>query len=157
MDPTLIERSGLSEAELRELIEIFSLVDVDHGGTISKDELATLMKTLGLRVSKVELDTMVNEIDAAGTGEIDFECRIRDELVGLPCSQGFKSLSICAGYVAQGTDVDDSGGSPKGLQDVGNQTSFNQRYVAYFNHITVLTKTIRCMMELLPWMGWLRY
>ncbi|KAI9098220.1 hypothetical protein DFS34DRAFT_103394 [Phlyctochytrium arcticum] len=73
VDPTLIERSGLSESELRELIEIFSLVDVDHGGTISKDELATLMKTLGLRVSKVELDTMVNEIDAAGTGEIDFE------------------------------------------------------------------------------------
>ncbi|KND00937.1 uncharacterized protein SPPG_04038 [Spizellomyces punctatus DAOM BR117] len=73
VDPTLIERTGLSAAELQELVEIFSLVDVDHGGTISKDELATLMKTLGLRVSKVELDTMVNEIDAAGTGEIDFE------------------------------------------------------------------------------------
>ncbi|KAI8817132.1 uncharacterized protein EV422DRAFT_500409, partial [Fimicolochytrium jonesii] len=63
----------IPESELRELVEIFSLVDVDHGGTISKDELATLMKTLGLRVSQVELDTMVNEIDVAGTGEIDFE------------------------------------------------------------------------------------
>ncbi|KAJ3167576.1 Calmodulin-3 [Geranomyces variabilis] len=73
VDPSLITRSGLSESEVRELVEIFSLVDVDHGGTISKDELATLMKTLGLRVSKVELDTMVNEIDVAGTGEIDFE------------------------------------------------------------------------------------
>ncbi|KAI8917568.1 hypothetical protein PhCBS80983_g02713 [Powellomyces hirtus] len=73
VDPSLISRSGLSESEVRELVEIFSLVDVDHGGTISKDELATLMKTLGLRVSQVELDTMVNEIDVAGTGEIDFE------------------------------------------------------------------------------------
>ncbi|KAJ3156177.1 Calmodulin-3 [Geranomyces michiganensis] len=73
VDASLIARSGLSESEVRELVEIFSLVDVDHGGTISKDELATLMKTLGLRVSKVELDTMVNEIDVAGTGEIDFE------------------------------------------------------------------------------------
>ncbi|KAI8995934.1 hypothetical protein BC832DRAFT_309688 [Gaertneriomyces semiglobifer] len=73
VDPALIASSGLSEAEVRELVEIFSLVDVDHGGTISKDELAALMKTLGLRVSKVELETMVNEIDKAGTGEIDFE------------------------------------------------------------------------------------
>ncbi|KAJ3046380.1 Calmodulin-3 [Rhizophlyctis rosea] len=55
------------------MVEIFSLVDVDHGGTISKDELAQLMKTLGLRASKVELETMVNEIDVGGTGEIDFE------------------------------------------------------------------------------------
>ncbi|KAJ3296362.1 Calmodulin-3 [Borealophlyctis nickersoniae] len=73
VDPTLSARTGISEAELQELVEIFSLVDIDHGGTISKDELAQLMKTLGLRVSQVELATMVNEIDVAGTGEIDFE------------------------------------------------------------------------------------
>ncbi|KAI8811374.1 hypothetical protein BJ742DRAFT_139792 [Cladochytrium replicatum] len=59
--------------ELQELKEIFALVDKDHGGTISKEELAILMKTLGLRASKVELETMMNEIDIHGTGEIDFE------------------------------------------------------------------------------------
>ncbi|RKO93216.1 hypothetical protein BDK51DRAFT_2152, partial [Blyttiomyces helicus] len=64
--------SGMTADELHEFMEIFSLVDVDHGGTISKDELATLMKTLGLRASEVEIETMVNEIDVQGTGEIDF-------------------------------------------------------------------------------------
>ncbi|KAI8846846.1 hypothetical protein BC829DRAFT_255206 [Chytridium lagenaria] len=73
IDPGLKDRTGLKEEELRELIEIFSLVDVDHGGTISTDELATLMKTLGLKASQDELDAIVKELDTSGTGEIDFE------------------------------------------------------------------------------------
>jgi Ca2+-binding EF-hand superfamily protein len=50
-----MQRTGLSVQQLQELIEIFSLVDIDHGGTISTDELATLMKTLGLSTNKVGL------------------------------------------------------------------------------------------------------
>ncbi|KAJ3017796.1 Calmodulin-3 [Thoreauomyces humboldtii] len=99
--PSLILRSGLSESEVRELVEIFSLVDVDHGGTISKDELATLMKTLGLRVSKVELDTMVNEIDVAGTGEIDFESfvlamsrKVQTTVTGDDIRKAFKTFDM---------------------------------------------------------------
>ncbi|KAJ3190984.1 hypothetical protein HK101_008188 [Irineochytrium annulatum] len=73
IDPTLKDRTGLREEELRELIEIFSLVDVDHGGTISTDELETLMKTVGLKASQDELEIIVKELDTEGTGEIDFE------------------------------------------------------------------------------------
>ncbi|KAJ3123618.1 Calmodulin-3 [Nowakowskiella sp. JEL0407] len=73
ISPGLLESSGLNLAELQELKEIFSLVDKDHGGTISKEELGILMNTMGLRASKVELETMMNEIDVHGTGEIDFE------------------------------------------------------------------------------------
>eukprot|EP00741_Cyanophora_paradoxa_P005884 tig00000113_g5702.t1 len=64
---------GLSEQEIAEFREIFNLVDVDHGGSISKEELGQLMHTLGLRPSQEELDAMVAEIDQDGNGEIDFD------------------------------------------------------------------------------------
>jgi calmodulin len=63
----------LSAEELAEFREIFNLVDLDKGGTISKDELKQLMHTLGLRPSQEELNAMVDEIDADGNGEIDFD------------------------------------------------------------------------------------
>jgi calmodulin len=47
------KETGLSPTEFRELQEIFSLVDKDGGGTISKDELELLMRTLGLRPTEV--------------------------------------------------------------------------------------------------------
>ncbi|KAJ1555283.1 Calmodulin-3 [Cladochytrium tenue] len=73
IDPTLIERTGLNVEQLQELIEIFQLVDIDHGGTISTDELEALMKTVGLRATQSELNAMVKELDHEDTGEIDFE------------------------------------------------------------------------------------
>ena len=63
----------LTAEELAEFREIFNLVDLDKGGTISKDELKQLMHTLGLRPSQEELNAMVDEIDADGNGEIDFD------------------------------------------------------------------------------------
>lgn len=48
-------------------------VDLDKGGTISKDELGQLMNTLGLKPTQEELNAMVAEIDADGSGEIDFD------------------------------------------------------------------------------------
>ena len=39
----------LTAEELAEFREIFNLVDLDKGGTISKDELKQLMQTLGLK------------------------------------------------------------------------------------------------------------
>ncbi|KAJ3401537.1 hypothetical protein HDU80_005924 [Chytriomyces hyalinus] len=73
IDPSLMERTGLNSVQLQELIEIFSLVDVDHGGTISTDELGVLMNTLGLHTTQMELEAMVKELDSENTGEIDFE------------------------------------------------------------------------------------
>jgi Ca2+-binding EF-hand superfamily protein len=62
--PELISSSGLSTAELQELLEIFQLVDLDHGGTISTEELGTLMSTMGIRSSKEETENMLNEVKA---------------------------------------------------------------------------------------------
>lgn len=43
-----------AENNLVELEKIFRLVDKDHGGTISQDELSELMDTLGVKVSVVK-------------------------------------------------------------------------------------------------------
>ncbi len=67
------QHAHLTKEELREFREIFNLVDVDGGGTISKEELKTLMATLGFRPSEAELSHMVAEIDVDGDGEIDFD------------------------------------------------------------------------------------
>jgi calmodulin len=67
----------LTDEELAEFREIFNLVDLDKGGTISKDELKQLMNTLGLKPSQEELNAMVDEIDADGNGEIDFDGALR--------------------------------------------------------------------------------
>ena len=65
--------SGLSEQELAGFREIFNLVDTDGGGSITKDELAELMDTLGIDATPEEIDLMINEIDQDSNGEIDFD------------------------------------------------------------------------------------
>lgn len=55
---------------------MFNLVDRDHGGTISKKELAQLMQTLSIHVTQQELDLLVDEIDLNRDGEIQFEGRV---------------------------------------------------------------------------------
>ncbi|KAF4682284.1 Calcium binding protein [Perkinsus olseni] len=75
-DPELIElaeRMNLPAQDLEEFREVFSLVDIDRGGSISTEELGTLMETLGVKVTPDELEAMVADVDENGNGEIDFE------------------------------------------------------------------------------------
>lgn len=62
----------LTEEERAEFKEIFDLVDEDKGGTISKAELKKLMETLRLHPTEEELTSMMKEVDADGSGDIDF-------------------------------------------------------------------------------------
>lgn len=48
----------LTDEELAEFREIFSLVDLDKGGSISREELKQLMTTLGLKPSHVRSDLL---------------------------------------------------------------------------------------------------
>ena len=48
-------------------------VDEDKGGSISPQELGSLMETLGLKPNQEELDAMIREIDEDGNGEIEFD------------------------------------------------------------------------------------
>ena len=68
-----MESEQLTNDELSEFREIFNLVDRDNGGTITKEELAELLETLGIETSSDELGIMINEIDQDNNGEIDFD------------------------------------------------------------------------------------
>ncbi len=63
----------LSDEERAELKEIFDLVDEDKSGQISKNELKKLMETLRLHPTEEELTAMMREVDADGSGDIDFD------------------------------------------------------------------------------------
>lgn len=56
---SILEKTGLTMEALTEIQEIFELVDLDHSGAISNDELLALMNTLGLRSNQVEIDNMI--------------------------------------------------------------------------------------------------
>ena len=62
----------LSEEQVAEFKEAFSLFDKDGDGTITTKELGTVMRSLGQNPTEAELTDMVNEVDADGNGTIDF-------------------------------------------------------------------------------------
>jgi hypothetical protein len=64
---------GLSENDIIEYKEMFDLVDSDHGGSIGRDEVLDLMKTVGYDCTEEEVDDMISEIDIDGNGDIDFD------------------------------------------------------------------------------------
>merc|ERR1711934_1214037 len=63
---------SLTEEQIAEFKEAFSLFDKDGDGTITTKELGIVMGSLGQNPSEAELQDMVNEVDADGSGTIDF-------------------------------------------------------------------------------------
>ncbi|EDO05489.1 EF hand calmodulin family protein [Babesia bovis T2Bo] len=62
----------LSEEQIAEFKEAFSLFDRDGDGSITTKELGTVMRSLGQNPTEAELADMINDIDTSGTGAIDF-------------------------------------------------------------------------------------
>ncbi|KAL6641951.1 hypothetical protein ACP70R_020132 [Stipagrostis hirtigluma subsp. patula] len=62
----------LSKEQIKEFREAFSLFDKDGDGTITTKELGTVMKSLGQSPTEAELRDMIDEVDADGSGSIDF-------------------------------------------------------------------------------------
>ncbi|KXN82946.1 Calmodulin [Leucoagaricus sp. SymC.cos] len=56
----------------------FQVFDTDGNGTISPQELGSLMRSFGQNPTAAQLDTIMNNIDSDKNGSIDF-----DEFVGL--------------------------------------------------------------------------
>ena len=64
--------STKAEELIADFKEAFSLFDRDGDGTITTEELGTVMRSLGQNPSEAELQDMINEGDADGDGTIDF-------------------------------------------------------------------------------------
>ncbi|KAJ3933046.1 MAG: calmodulin-like protein [Lentinula lateritia] len=63
----------LSEEQINEFKEAFSLFDKDGDGTITTLELGTVMRSLGQNPTDAELQDMINEVDVDGDGTINFD------------------------------------------------------------------------------------
>eukprot|EP00540_Astrosyne_radiata_P012102 CAMPEP_0116841188 /NCGR_PEP_ID=MMETSP0418-20121206/10785_1 /TAXON_ID=1158023 /ORGANISM="Astrosyne radiata, Strain 13vi08-1A" /LENGTH=221 /DNA_ID=CAMNT_0004471585 /DNA_START=69 /DNA_END=732 /DNA_ORIENTATION=+ len=63
----------LSDEDIADLKEAFSMFDINGDGTIELHELQQVMKKLGQRPSEAELIEMINSVDGNGDNEIDFE------------------------------------------------------------------------------------
>ena len=68
----LLQADQLTEEQIAEFKEAFSLFDKDGDGTITTKELGTVMRSLGQNPTEAELQDMINEVDADGNGTIDF-------------------------------------------------------------------------------------
>ncbi|CAK9180236.1 unnamed protein product [Ilex paraguariensis] len=62
----------LTEEQIAEFKEAFSLFDKDGDGCITSKELGTVMRSLGQNPTEAELQDMINEVDADQNGTIDF-------------------------------------------------------------------------------------
>merc|ERR1712241_1052620 len=69
---TSIMADQLTEEQIAEFKEAFSLFDKDGDGTITTKELGIVMRSLGQNPTEAELHDMINEVDADGNGTIDF-------------------------------------------------------------------------------------
>jgi len=70
--PAEVGGRQLTEEQIAEFKEAFSLFDKDGDGTITTKELGTVMRSLGQNPTEAELQDMINEADADGNGTIDF-------------------------------------------------------------------------------------
>jgi len=72
-NPARYARPGLSEDEILEIKEAFDIFDDDKSGSIDISELKSAMANLGLDSKNAQVSQMVNDLDADGSGSIDFE------------------------------------------------------------------------------------
>lgn len=63
---------SLTEEQIAEFKDAFSLFDKNGDGRITSDELGTVMKSLGQEPTDKEVRDMIKEVDIDGNGTIEF-------------------------------------------------------------------------------------
>jgi calmodulin len=63
---------SLNKDQIEEIKDAFNLFDKDGDGNITTKELGTVMRTLGQNPTENELQEMINDVDADGSGSIEF-------------------------------------------------------------------------------------
>jgi voltage-gated sodium channel len=66
------KKNNYSKAELKDLREMFHNMDADSSGDVNLEELELTISVAGVDISKEAVETMLEDIDEDGTGEIDF-------------------------------------------------------------------------------------
>merc|ERR1712216_779434 len=66
------KQKGLSDEQVEEIREAFSLFDSDASGAIDVRELKDAMRALGFEVKNEELKKVVSDVDNDGNGTIEF-------------------------------------------------------------------------------------
>jgi calmodulin len=62
----------LTEEQIAEYKEAFSLFDKSGDGTITTKDLGTVIRALGKNPTEAELQDIINEVDPNGDGTVDF-------------------------------------------------------------------------------------
>jgi len=90
---------SLTEEQLPEYKEAFSLLDKDGDGTITTKEVGTLMRSLGQNPTESELQDMINEVDPDKNGTVDYPefltmitRRLKDTDSEEECKNAFKDF-----------------------------------------------------------------
>ena len=63
---------SLTQDQVERFRKVFNHFDKDKGGTIDKDELGCAMYSLGATPTKLEIQEMIDAVDADKSGTIDF-------------------------------------------------------------------------------------
>ncbi|KAI9329339.1 calmodulin [Obelidium mucronatum] len=64
--------SQLSEQQISEYKDAFSLFDKDQDGSIDTSEIGTVIRSLNQNISQRELKDLIKEVDTSNKGSIDF-------------------------------------------------------------------------------------
>ena len=70
---TYTKKLDVPESKLKEYKEAFEMFDKDGSGTISVSEIRKILRNFGNQVTESEVKDMIKDIDADGSGELDFE------------------------------------------------------------------------------------
>ncbi|XP_060584353.1 uncharacterized protein LOC132740467 isoform X3 [Ruditapes philippinarum] len=63
----------ITEQHLKDIQDTFKLLDTDHDGRLSKDELSTLLRYTGSLKSEAEMKELLAPIDTDHNGSIDYD------------------------------------------------------------------------------------
>merc|ERR1712093_812979 len=64
--------NNLTEEQINEFKDAFTLFDKDNDGVVTAKELSTVLKSLGHSPTEQELGEMIASVDTDGNGQIDF-------------------------------------------------------------------------------------
>ncbi|CAH1788765.1 unnamed protein product [Owenia fusiformis] len=65
--------AGMSEGEIAGYREVFNMFDLDGSGSISSGELKVALEEMGFVPSDEEVQVLLRQIDADGSGQVEWE------------------------------------------------------------------------------------